>query len=118
MTASDFVNRLTADVPDAGEVVAQHLADNDGELLIHLLLPDLLRYCVRVFHGGDGMASARCLSAVSTALVGGDEHLRNAVQVSFVEYVGAEPGETSAFIATWPQPLLDELAEQRSTCSW
>ena len=99
-----FLDRLLTRVPEAGPVVREHVEDHDG-LLIHLLMPDLLRLATRLFHSGDLEAEHRLLDVVDEALVHGDEALGDAVLVSFVEGVGAWPGETPDFVATWPEAL-------------
>lgn len=114
MTSHAFTQELIAEVPSIGPLVSEHLADADGELLIHLLMADLLRFTVREFHEGDRDISKSCLSVVDRALRFGDDALTNAVAVSFVENAGLEDGETPEFIATWPQNLRQELASQQS----
>ena len=111
MTPSEFAAR-TAETPEARRMVQEHLADN-GELLIHLLMDDLLRESVRLFHSGDVEASSSILHLVDDAIRQGDDALCNAVAVSFVEHAGYGHGETEAFLATRPRGLADELARQR-----
>lgn len=113
LSAADFLEVLQDAAPSTGSVVDEHLADNDG-LLIHLLLPDLLRVAVARFGAGDVEVSDGILRAVEQALTDGDDYLVNGVQVSFVEHVGAWPGETPEFMVTWPPALFDELREQQS----
>lgn len=52
------------------------------------------------------------MTFVGSALDDGDERVKNAVAVSFVEHVGAWPGETPEFIASWPASLLNERERQ------
>lgn len=112
MTADEFVQSLRARVPDATVIIEEHLEDNEGELLVHLLVADLLRFCIHAFDAGEVDLSGRCLDAVASALTAGDEHLRNAVEVSFVEHAwDAPPG----FLASWPEPLQVEWREQHTT---
>lgn len=40
-------------MPEAEATVAEHPDDQDGELLLHLFLFDVLRLTVSAFHGGD-----------------------------------------------------------------
>lgn len=110
MSPEAFVPLLIQADAKAANLVSQHYEDND-DLLIHLLLPDVLRLCVSEFHAGDRPASDRLLALVNDALLNGDERLINAVTVSFVEHVGAGEGETPEFIATWPSGLLSLLDE-------
>jgi hypothetical protein len=112
MTSQEFVERLVEEVPETSALVSEHLEDQFGELVLHLLMADLLRFAVERFHQGQFDVSRRCLALVDHALGDGDEYVRNAVAVSFVENVGYGEGETAHFIASWPQRLLDERASQ------
>jgi hypothetical protein len=112
VTEATFADQLVAEVPEARAVVDEHLLDQDGELLLHLLMSDLLRFVVQKFHGGERDVARRCLDFVDRALRDGDEGVANAVAVSFVEDVGSGPGETDAFVASWPTALLAEKARQ------
>jgi hypothetical protein len=92
-------------------VVQEHFADND-DLLLHILMADVLRFTVAAYGRGDVRLSQRCLAFVEQALLAGDAAVVNAVELSFVEGVGAFPGETPAFIASWPSALLQEKTKQ------
>jgi hypothetical protein len=116
VTWGSFVEQLLAEVPEAEEVVSEHLSDN-GELLIHLLMADLLRFTVQAFHTGQSDVVMRTLDFMDKALLEGDEAVENAVAVSFVEHVehvelGLGEGEAPAFLAMWPRGLLAEKATQ------
>lgn len=104
-----FVDELLEVVPEAEPTVAEHLDDQDGELLLHLLLSDVLRLTVSAFHGGDLDLSERILGVVARGLDEGDDYVSNAVAVSFVEDFGASPGETDDLLALWPRLLRREL---------
>jgi hypothetical protein len=112
MTADQFVQALSGEVPTASLVIEEHLADNEGELLIHLLMADLLRFCVAAFTADETGSSRRCLDVVGSAFETGDEHLRNAVEVSFLEHAW---DEHPRFLATWPDSLLQEWRRQHAT---
>jgi hypothetical protein len=111
---SGFVDRLLAAVPEVDAEVREHLSDYDGELLIHLLMGDLRRTAVRLFHDGAFQVEQRLLRFVDLALRQGDDAVENAVCVSFVENAGFGPGETPEFIASWPDGLRSELDRQRA----
>lgn len=104
-----FVQELLEVVPQAEPTVAEHLDDQDGELLLHLLLSDLLRLTVAAFHGSDRDVCERLLGLMARGLGEGDEYVSNAVAVSFVEGFGAGPGETDDLLALWPPVLRGEL---------
>jgi hypothetical protein len=109
ITRGAFIDRLEAEVPEATSVVAEHLADNDGELLVHLLFSDLLRLTVSNFHNGQLGVTDRLLAFVDRCLREGDDYIINAVSVSFVEHFGALPGETDELLDRWPTGLHQEL---------
>jgi len=104
----DFVVRLVERVPEVEVEVHDHLEYYD-ELLLHLLMPDLLEAAVRLFHEGELDVEQRLLWFIDLALRQGDAAVRNAVQASFVENVGAFPGETPEFISSWPAGLRADL---------
>ena len=112
VTETNFVDRLLAAVPDLAPVVDEHLADSEGELLLHLLVADVLRFSSGAFGSGDQATASRVLTFMSAAFENADGKVRNAIAVSFVEHVGALPNETPEFIANWPKPLLDERDRQ------
>jgi hypothetical protein len=108
----DFVERLLEWVPELKLEVRDHLEFYD-ELLLHLLMADLLRAAVRLFHAGELDVEQRLLRFIDLALRRGDAAVENAVQVSSVEHVGAFPEETPAFISSWPAGLRDDLDRSR-----
>ncbi|MGW4929138.1 DUF7674 family protein [Agromyces sp. NPDC004153] len=113
LSSAEFVEMLRAAVPTVGPLLDEHV-DEHGGLLIHLLLPDLLRFAAGRFADGDVYTSSRVLEVVDRALTEGDDQLLNAVAVFFVENVGAFPDETPEFVATWPPALLAEHREQQT----
>ena len=52
-----YLEELKAAVPEADDLVTEHLADN-GELLLHLIMSDLLRMTIRTFHEGNQRSAA------------------------------------------------------------
>jgi hypothetical protein len=114
VTQASFVEQLLAEVPEAGGVVSEHLSDQEGELLLHLLMADLLRFTVQAFKAGQTDVALHALGFVDRSLREGDEAVVNAVAVSFVENVGFGEDETPAFLAAWPRGLLAEKARQEA----
>jgi hypothetical protein len=111
LSRAQFPELLVGSVPEIAPVVQEHFADND-ELLLHILMADVLRFTVAAYGRGDLLLSHRCLAFIEQALLSGDAAIINAVEVSFVEGVGAFPGETPSFIASWPPALLREKTRQ------
>lgn len=103
-----FLGELAAAVPESEDMVAEHLADNDG-LLLHLLMSDLLRMTVDTYAAGQVAVTDRLLAFIDSCLREGDDYVINAVAVSFVEDFGAHPGESDALLERWPTALRAEL---------
>jgi len=114
LSASEFLASLTEAVPEAQPVVEEHLADQAGELLLHLLMGDLRRLAITTFEQGDADLLRRLLAVIDAGLREGDEYVENAVAVSFVEDTGWWEPETRPFIATWPSALQAEVDRQKS----
>ena len=109
VTRAGFIHDLVSEVPESGDLVAEHLADNDDELLLHLLMSDLLRLTVATFDEGRLDVSDRLLGFVDRCFREGDEDVVNAVSVSFVEDFGAYAGESGELLHRWPPALRGEL---------
>lgn len=113
MDGPGFVDLVVARVPEAVPTVREHLADNDGELLLHLLMADLRRLAVNWFDQGSVAPLDRLLAVVDAGLCRGDERVENAVAVSFVEDAAWWEPASGAFVATWPSGLAQEVERQR-----
>jgi hypothetical protein len=75
-------------------VLAEHLKDNDGELLPHLVMADVVRWLVE--HRDDCADVARALFQwLETAYEGGDDEVRNVIAVSGIEML-PDPGTPGA----------------------
>ena len=101
MTEAELFQRIVDVAPGFEAVRAEHLRDNFGELLPHLLMADLLRYVALALgapdelHGLAAPASEHEVSAIlavlDRGLAEGDAATDNAIAVSFVEYLWGEP---------------------------
>jgi hypothetical protein len=114
MTPDEFVTGLLAAVPEARDLVDEHVADHCGEMLLHLLMADVERLCRAAFVRGDHDLSSRCLTYVASALTQGDDLVWNAVAVSFVENAGPWDASAAAYISSWPSALQVEADRQQS----
>lgn len=117
ITVVEFVDLLTQSCPETLPIVAEHLADNDNELLLHLLIADMRRFCLERFETDDTEVLRQCLDVVARGLTDGDEYVENAVAVSFVEDTGWWDRLMQPFMATWPLPLQEEAERQRQARS-
>lgn len=111
ITTDEFVSLMLDRVPEARDVYREHIEDYD-EVLLHLLVADLLRLCVKMFHSAQIEPLNRLLAVAETGLQDGDAYVNNAVAVSFVEHIGAGAGESEEFIALWPAALIAERDRQ------
>lgn len=109
ITRDSIADGLLAAVPEAGDTVREHLDDQEGQLLLHLLMPELLRFGVAAFEDGETDQARRLLEFVGRCLADGDEYVRNAVQVSFVENYEYGQNEPDSFVPLWPDGLRAEL---------
>jgi hypothetical protein len=114
-TASVFVSRLTVAVPESLTAVREHLDDQDGVLLLHLLMADLRRLALGWYEEGQTGALSRLLGVVETALREGDEYVTNAIALSFVEDLGWWEPDMQPFIMTLPGELAKEVERQRKS---
>ena len=85
-----LIDRLTELSPGLSEVLREHLADMDGELLPHLFFGDLTRYVVALCGRAESSAdAARELDAIlgflEERMARGTEPEDNLISVSFLE---------------------------------
>lgn len=78
MTEADFVRLLIHEAPEVRALVDEHLRDQSGGLLLHLLVADVRRAAVDAFQRDDGDLLRRLLELLDRALRDGDERVENA----------------------------------------
>ena len=113
LTAEGFLAELDKIVPEVQAVVAEHAEDN-GELLLHLLIADLRRFAADAFQESPTDVLERLLTLINRALVEGSEDIRNAVAVSIVEDTGWWDPAMQGFIESWPSQLKQEARRQKA----
>lgn len=113
LTSPEFVSRLRSGVPECSTTLREHLDEQEGELLLHLLVADLRRLALAWFEEGRTDALARLLDVLNTALREGDEYVENAIAVSFVEDLGWWEADMQPFITTLRGELANEVERQR-----
>ena len=114
VTKQRFVEDLVRDCDEARPIVEEHLRDFEGEVLLHLLVADVLRLAIALFEANEIAALDRCLRVVATGLADGDEYVRNAVAVSFVEDTPWWDEKMYPFISAWPEALQAEADRHRA----
>ena len=105
--------RLVEAVPEFGPVLEEHLEDQDGEVLAHVLFGDFTRFVLAAHQEDDHELVSRSLAFLEEAIMDGDQRTRNLVAVSFVENIGPRDEGAADFIAGWPPALKEEGHRQR-----
>lgn len=95
-------------MPESELVVAEHWDDFDGDVVLHLLVADVRRLCEDAWRRQDYTLMRRYLDLLDWALRTGDEHVSNAVSVSFVEDTGLWDAAMRDYVAAWPPALAAE----------
>jgi len=78
LIAERFVDELLAAAPQVGVLVTENRDPDDGMVLLHLLLHDLLRLAVSAFRAGDAALVTSILVVTERGFRDGDEYVRNA----------------------------------------
>jgi hypothetical protein len=116
MTSEDFAGELSDISPQLRRLVEEHLAQYEGELVLHVLMSEVRRRSISAFYNFvDERETTAVLELVDEALLTGAEVLENAVAVSFVADACVWHPRMAAFLAAWPPGLRAEAKRQRST---
>src|SRR5713101_1649283 len=108
ITYEEVPEALLSAVPEFASAYQEHLADNEVELLLHVLFGDLTRFALDADENGDTEVIRRLLGFLDLSLREGDARVRNLVQVSFVENVLPWTPTNNAFVRSWPEALRVE----------
>ena len=114
LTRGTFVAGLLDAVPETKNIVKEHADDFDGDVLLHLLVADLRRFCLDAWQSNSSDALARCLNYLDLALRTGDDQVQNAIAVSFVEDMGLGREQVRPFLDVWPDALAAEAEQWRT----
>jgi hypothetical protein len=102
LTKDNYIATLLAVVPEFEPVYQEHLADNEGELLTHVLFGDLFDFALTAHQEGNSNLLVRIIRFINQVAGEGDEDMTEVAHVSFMEYVPSSP------INEVIQPLLNE----------
>lgn len=115
MTTADFVVRLPQAAPRLQPLIEEHLADHDGQELLHVLMSGVRRWVISAFYNlVEDESIAAVLALLDEALRYGDERVENAVAVSFVEDSCVWHPRLATFLSAWPEGLQKEAARQQA----
>ena len=81
MTTTEFCRKLAENVPEVGDIFAEHMEDND-ELLPHVFLADVTRYVL-----DDGKARTAIVKFLDESFAKYGPDVEELIAVSFVEYL-------------------------------
>jgi hypothetical protein len=108
--ARAWADGLVATVPEARSLVEKHQQDQDGVVLLHVLMGDVTRF-VEDAHADRNLAlMQRCLTYLDESLRTGPPSVQNAVSVSFVEAAALWDDEDLSFVRHWPEALREDAA--------
>jgi hypothetical protein len=62
LSYKDVVDALRKEIPEFGPSIEEHISDNFGETLPHLLFGDLTRFIEEAWREGNTELVSRCLS--------------------------------------------------------
>ena len=87
-------------------VLAEHLHDNDGAVLPHLVMSDVVRWLVE--HRDQRTRCQAILSWLESAYAAGDDDERNVIGLSGVDMI-PDPGTPGSELRSWLGPVLGAI---------
>lgn len=109
MSAStkDTINRLISSHSDLAPILEESLEDNEGELLPHLVLADVMRWLAE-YLGSEPETCRSILDWLEREYERGLEDVRGLITVSGVEMI-PDPGQPGSALRDWLGPALRRL---------
>jgi hypothetical protein len=105
MRAADkLIEMLVDSQPGLQPLLEEHLADNDGELLPHLVMSDIVRWLVD-HRESEPEACRTILEQLEAAFVAGPDEVRGVIAVSGVEMI-PDPGQPGSDLRALLGPEL------------
>ena len=102
-----LMNRMIAEVPGLLPLYTDHMQDNDGEMLPHLLMADFARFAVA---NAQDLPSRfhlkKLLDCLEDGLRSGDENVRDLIGASFAWNLQGEDSKAIDVIKQASGPLL------------
>lgn len=89
-SSEQLMHDLFREFPDLEPLMAEHLEDQEGELLPYLLMADLVRWAQQKVNGNPERVSA-LIAWLEIHCEQADEPVRNLIAVGFVENIPATP---------------------------
>ncbi|MBM6402879.1 hypothetical protein JQN72_01285 [Phycicoccus sp. CSK15P-2] len=101
-----FIGALTYQNRELLPVLQEQLADNDDQVLPHLVMADVVRWLV--VHRSDEEVVRSIIDWLERAYERGDDDVRDVIAVSGVEMI-PDPGQPGAELRTYLGPQLSTV---------
>ena len=108
--AKAWADRLVMAVPETRLLVDEHKEQNDGIVLLHVLMGDVTRFVEDAYAEQDLPLMQRCLAYLDESLRLGPPSVQNAVSVSFEEAAALWDYPDMPFVRQWPKALQEDAA--------
>ncbi len=110
ISTTEFCESLARRSPNIAKILAEHMSDNDNELLPHVFLADVTRHVL-----ADGRDRKSVVKYLNDSFKSSGPEVENLIAVSFVEYL-VDTDELDIAIAEVDAPqLLSEWNRQRES---
>jgi hypothetical protein len=102
-----FMNRLVSEILDLAPLYTEHMRDNFGEMLPHLLMADFARFAVAKATAPADISQLKVLlEFLERGLESGNVDIENVIAVSFAENLQQEDPNAIDLIKRNSGPLL------------
>jgi len=103
-TTERAINRLVAEFNELTPILEESLEDNEGELLPHLVLADVIRWLAEHIES-EGNTCRSILEWLEREYEQGSEDVQGLITVSGVEMI-PDPGQPGSSLRGWLGPAL------------
>jgi hypothetical protein len=103
----EAIETLVALHPELAPVLTEHVEDNEGEVLPHLVMADVVRWLV-AHRNTDPAACRSIMRWMEERFHDGPDEVRGMIAVSGVEMI-PDPGQPGAELREWLGPALREI---------
>lgn len=111
-TTESAIKQLVATYPALAPILAEHLDDNFGEMLPHLVMADVVRW-LAAHHDSDPAMCASVLAWMEMRFNNGPDDVRGLIAVSGVQMI-PDPGQPGSELRDSLGPRLREVDPWRA----
>jgi hypothetical protein len=120
LTYENFFEQLLSSVPTFMSIYKEHIEDNN-ELLHHVLMADLTRYCIQLYRNGDRGGDKEkkkilcdVLKFLDQGMLSSDAKLQELISVSFLENLWQADEDYESMKGLLSPVLIEELQRLES----